>query len=200
MRGYRERLRVPVSWWLIVTACVLLCGTTLWAGLSLLSGAVIYLGLEAACALALFGWGAATIEVTEHDLRAGSQRLPLGSIGGVSALDAAQTHLLRGRRADPAAYLLLRPYLHRSVYVEVAGRPAERPYWLIATRRPAELAAAIDSARAADAACHADGGPVTWQVPDACDDSSGDRAAEPGQPTRSTRAGTAPNRREGDAC
>jgi hypothetical protein len=200
MRGYRERLRVPTSWWLIATACVLLCGTTLWAGLSLLIGAIIYVGLEAACALALLGWGAATIEVTEHYLKAGAQRLPLASIGGASALDAAQTNVLRGPRADPAAYMLLRPYLHTSVYVEVAGRPAERPYWLIATRRPAELAAAIDSARAADAACHADGGPVTRQVPDACDDSSRDRAAEPGQPTRPTSAGTAPNRREGDAC
>ena len=34
MRVYRERLVVPVSWWLLVTACAALLGTTLWAGLS----------------------------------------------------------------------------------------------------------------------------------------------------------------------
>jgi hypothetical protein len=192
MREYRERLRAPVSWWLVVTGCVLLCGTTLWAGLSLLAAAMIYVGLEAACALALLGWGAATIEVTEHDLKAGAQRLPLASIAEVSALDAAATKVLRGPRADPAAYMLLRPYLKASVYVEVAGRPVGRPYWLIATRRPAELAAAIDRAKATDVACHADNGPVVRQPPGACDDAPGDRAAEPGtaNPVQAGRDGT----------
>jgi hypothetical protein len=183
MRGYRERLRVPFSWWLVLTGCVLLLGTTLWAGLSLTAAVIIYFSLEAACALALLGWGAATIEVTEQDLRAGRQRMPLASIAGVTALDAEQTSALRGPRADPAACLLLRPYLRTAVYVEVAGRPAERPYWLIATRHPAELASAIERAGPigpAGSAGPAPTGPAVRAAAGACDDSAGDRAAEPG--------------------
>ena len=149
MRVYTERLGAPVSWWLVVTACVALLGTTLSAGLSVTLAIAIYAGLESLCALVLLAWGAATIEVTAAELRAGSQRLPLERIDSVTALDAAQTRALRGPRADPAAYLLVRPYLPRAVYVAVAGRPAGRPYWLIGTRKPAELAAAIERATAA---------------------------------------------------
>lgn len=145
MRVYSERLGAPVSWWLVVTGCVALLGTTLWAGLSVTLAIAIYAGLEAVCALVLLAWGAATIEVTAAELRAGSQRLPLERIESVTALDAAQTRALRGPRADPAAYLLVRPYLPRAVYVAVAGRP----YWLIGTRRPAELTVAIERAAAA---------------------------------------------------
>jgi hypothetical protein len=182
MRVYRERLGVPLWWWLLITGCVLLLGTTLWAGLSVTIAVVIYVALEAICAVALLGWGAATIEITGPELRAGSQRLPLAQIAHATPLDAAQTRALRGPRADPAAYLMIRPYLPESVYVEIAGRPAERPYWLIATRRPAELAAAIERAMPAgerampaderarpaiQAAGHPDGDPVTEPASDA---------------------------------
>jgi hypothetical protein len=149
MRDYRERLGAPASWWLVITACAALLGTTLWAGLSLTVAAVIYAALESACALVLLRWGATTIEVAAGELRAGSQRLPLGMVAEVTGLTRAQTAALRGPRADPAAYLLVRPYLPRAVYVGIAGRPAGRPYWLIGTRHPDELAAAIERAAAA---------------------------------------------------
>jgi hypothetical protein len=147
MREYRERIGVPARWWLIVTGCVALLGTTLWAGLSLAAGIVIYAALECAAALVLLAWGSATITLTSAELAVGSRRLPLGEIGEVAVLDPAQTRALRGPRADPAAYLLIRPYLPWAVYVGITGRPPEQPYWLIATRRPAELAAAIERAR-----------------------------------------------------
>jgi hypothetical protein len=187
MRGYRERLWVPFSWWLVVTGCVLLFGSMLWAGLTPATAVIIYAGLEAACALALLGWGAAIIEVTASDLRAGRLQMPLASIADVTPLDAGQAKALRGPRADPAASLLLRPYLQAAVYVEVAGRPPGQPYWLIATRHPAELAAAIRSGSG--------GSPVPWRVSDACDDSADDRAAEPTRPATET----ALSRRDGNA-
>ncbi|HEX9552245.1 MAG TPA: DUF3093 domain-containing protein [Streptosporangiaceae bacterium] len=171
MREYSERLGVPASWWLLVVACAALLGTTLWAGLSVATAIVIYAVLEGACVVLLLGWGAATITVTSSELAAGSRRLPLARIAEVAAMDAAQTRALRGPRADPAAYLLVRPYLPQAVYVRVAGSPPEPPYWLIATRKPAELAAAIERARpgrrtsAADG--HAEDGGVTHQAPGA---------------------------------
>ena len=168
MRVYRERLGVPLWWWLLTTGCVLLLGTTLWAGLSVTIAVVIYVALEAVCAAMLLGWGAATIEITGPELRAGSRRLLLAQIAQATPLDAAQNRALRGPRADPAAYLVIRPYLPESVYVEIIGRPPERPYWLIATRKPAELAAAIERARPASRpAGHAEGDPVTQPAPDA---------------------------------
>jgi Protein of unknown function (DUF3093) len=149
MRPYHERLVAPATWWLWSTGCVLMFGTLVWAGFSLTVGIAVYAVLEAGCAWLLLSWGAITIEVTSDELRVGSRRLPLASAGEVAALDEVQTRALRGPRADPAAVLVVRPYLPESVYVEVA-RPADSagpPYWLIATRKPAELAAAIEAAR-----------------------------------------------------
>jgi hypothetical protein len=147
MRDYREQLRAPASWWLVSLLCVALFGTTLWAGFSPRVAVAVYVVLGAGCAAALLLWGSATIEVADGKLRAGSASMPLSQAGQVTALDEAQARALRGPRADPAAYLLIRPYLKRAVYVEVIGQFAARPYWLIGTRRPAELAAAIERSR-----------------------------------------------------
>jgi len=171
MRVYSERLRVPVSWWLVVLACAALLATTLWAGLSVATAIMIYAIFEGACVALLLSWGAARITVTASELVVGSRRLPLARIAKVAALDAAQTRVLRGPRADPAAYLFVRPYLPLAVYVRVAGSPPEPPYWLIGTRRPVELAAAIERARsgrwtpAADG--HAENGGVIHDAPGA---------------------------------
>jgi hypothetical protein len=152
MRAYRERLGAPASWWLAAFSCVLLLGTPLWAGLSLLVAGGIYVVLGAGSAATLLIWGAASVRVSDGELRAGARCLPLSKAGQVSVLDREQTRALRGPRADPAAYLMSRPYLPEAVYVEVAGRPSGCPYWLIGTRHPAELAAAIEAARPSDAA------------------------------------------------
>jgi hypothetical protein len=118
----------------------------------------------------LWSWSRPTVLVTGEELRAGPACLPLAAVGEVSALDEAQTRSLRGPRGDPAAFLLLRPYLRQAVYIEVATpgaqtrahrrlrgfrlraemtRPAtDSPYWLVCTRHPAGLVAAINGARA----------------------------------------------------
>lgn len=171
MRVYRERLGVPLWWWLLVTACVLVFGSGVWAGLSLTIAALTYAGLEAISAAIMLSWGSARIVVTNDVLIAGRHRLPLAEIADVAVLDRDQAAALRGPRADPAAVLLLRPWLPLGVFVEVAGRPASQPYWLVATRRPEQLAAAIEQARKAaglaQPAGHAGQGDTARPAPDA---------------------------------
>lgn len=147
MRSYREQVRVPASWWLLAVPVILILGSEVWAGLSLAVAVSVYALLTAVIAGFLLSWGAATIEVTDGTLRAGRDTLPLDSVGDVVALDEEQAALLRGPRADPAAHLMLRPYLKRAVYIAVADPASEIPYWLVGTRRPAELAAAIERSR-----------------------------------------------------
>jgi hypothetical protein len=171
MRVYHERLRVPFSWWLIGLATMLLLATEVVAGFSWPVAVAIYAVLIGLVAAMLWSWSRPTVLVSEGELRAGAACLPLAAVGEVTALDEKQTRALRGPRVDPAAFLLLRPYLRQAVYVEVArpgaetrvhrrlrgfrlhvevSRPAVAvPYWLVCTRHPAELAAAINGARAA---------------------------------------------------
>jgi hypothetical protein len=175
MRLYHERLHVPLSWWLAGGLCVIILGTTLAAGLSLVIGGVIYLVMGGLLAIGFLAWGAVTVEVTGSTLRAGRTRLAIDQVSDVSALDDAQSAALRGPNADVAAFMLIRPYLAKSVYVAVTGGPAASwPYLLIGTRRPEELAAAIGRAAGADAA-----GLRAGQK-GACDDDLDDHSAETG--------------------
>jgi hypothetical protein len=149
MRVYHERLRAPIAWWLIACVCVIVLGTELFAGFSLAVGVAVYITLAVICGATLLHWGGAVVSVTEGELRAAAVRLPLATAGEVRALDDNQTRAMRGPHADPSAYMLIRPYLKRSVYVEVTGTDARWPYMLIGTRQPARLAEAIERSRAA---------------------------------------------------
>jgi hypothetical protein len=154
MRDYRERLHVPLAWWLLAVPIVLIFGGTLYAGLSWPWPIVIIGGLGAGCAALLTALGRATVEVDQEALRAGHTVLPLTAISEVVALDERQSARLRGPRADPAAHFYSRPYLKESVYIAIdpAAHPGgvhhrRVPYWLIGTRHPADLAAAIERCR-----------------------------------------------------
>jgi hypothetical protein len=170
MRVYHERLRVPLSWWLLGLAVIVLLGTEVVAGFSWLVAVIVYVVLTGGLAATLVSWGRPAVVVTDKDLWAGAACVPLAAVGEVAALDEAQTRSLRGPRADPAAFLMTRPYLRRAVYVELAQpgaesrrprvhRPGVRaglahqaagsPYWLVGTRHPEDLATAVDRARAA---------------------------------------------------
>ena len=140
---YDERLGVPLRWWALATmftASMLLAflvATPLWVAVA--GTAVVGGGL-----LALFvGYGAARISVADGVLRAGRARISLEHVGEVQALGAEDAHRLAGRDADARAYLLLRPYLRRAVRVAIDDPADPTPYWLLSTRRPDRLAAAL---------------------------------------------------------
>jgi hypothetical protein len=148
MHDYRERLHVPLAWWLLAVPTVLILGATLYAGLAEPWPIIIMTGLAAACATFLIAFGLATVEIRDGALRAGNAALPLTAVSEVVTLDEKQTTRLRGPRADPAAHLYSRPYLKESVYLAVNRAPGSTaPYWLIGTWHPAELAAAIERCR-----------------------------------------------------
>jgi hypothetical protein len=146
MRSYREHLRVPVSYWLLAIPVVALLGGELYAGFSGIIPPLIYAVFTAVVVAFLLSWGTVSVEVSDGVLRAGRATLPLDQIGDVVPLDEKQSALMRGPRADPKAHLLLRPYLKRAVYIQVTG-PGGAPYWLVGTRRPDQLASAIQRSR-----------------------------------------------------
>src|SRR3984885_11191187 len=145
MGSYRERLLVPVSYWLLAVPVVLTLGAEAYFFVDgWIPPLVIGLLAVIVCTF-LVHWSAATIEVTGSVLRADKDTLALGEVGQVVALDERQAAQLRGPKGDPAAHLLLRPYLKRAVYIALADPAGGTPYWLVATRHPEELAAAIEA-------------------------------------------------------
>jgi hypothetical protein len=147
MGSYRERLLVPVSYWLLAVPVAVTLGAEAYFFVDGFIPPLVIAALFGLIAAFLVNWSSATIEVSDGVLRAANGSLALSDTDEVVALDERQAMALRGPRADPSAHILLRPYLKRAVYVSVADPGEGVPYWLVATRHPEELAAAIESAR-----------------------------------------------------
>jgi hypothetical protein len=147
MHFYRERLFAPPLWWVVGLVTMFTFGAIVWTGFNLAITIAVFATLFLVTAAFLLNWGRITIEVSDGALRAGQDTLPLALTGEVRPLSEAQTRALRGPRADPRAFTLIRPYLHRAVYVELTAPDSVQPYWLLATRHPDKLAAAIETAR-----------------------------------------------------
>lgn len=140
---YAERLHVPLRWWVQGTMLV----ASMWLAL------VVALPEPAAWVLSglllagMTGWflqlGSVRVEVDAETLRAGRAQIPRGFLGEVTALDTEATRRLAGPEADARAYLLLRPYLKRSVRIEITDPRDPVPYWLIHSRAPDRLVAAL---------------------------------------------------------
>lgn len=145
--GYRERLRVPVRWWLVL----LLFLASLWLALAVSTPPLLALGgtllTGAVGAGLLLGYGSARVEVGESALRAGRARLEWPYCGPATALHAHAACRLHGVDADPRAFLLVRPYIPTAVRVDVDDPADPTPYWMLSTRHPDRLAASINSAR-----------------------------------------------------
>ena len=153
MRDYRERLAVPLAWWLLAVPVILLLGAyAIYANLSGLIVVIVYIVFTVGYVAALLAWSAGVIEVSGGQLRAAGSVLPLARVTAVQPLDEDQAAAMRGPQADPAAHALIRPFLKSAVYVEIDDPGGQVPYWLVGTRRPVELAAVIERGRTAQPA------------------------------------------------
>lgn len=142
---YSERLHVPLRWW--VQATMLLA--TVW--LAFIVALPAWLAWAASGALlaavyGLFAWvGSSRVEVRDGVLHAGPAHVALTYIGSAEALDKEATHRVHGVEADARAFLHTRPYISRSVRVRIDDPADTTPYWLISTRHPRQLAAALSA-------------------------------------------------------
>lgn len=134
---------MPLRWWVQGTMLV----ATFWLAMvvalpGVLAWAFTGLGL-ALMAFGFLSYGSARVRVSDGVFRAGHARIEAAHLGPATALDPEETRRLAGREADARAYLLLRPYLKRAVRVTVADPRDPTPYWLVSTRHPEELVAAL---------------------------------------------------------
>ncbi|MEV6286887.1 DUF3093 domain-containing protein [Kribbella sp. NPDC051770] len=143
MTNYRERLSVPVRWWIIAALLAL----TIWLIVAVPAGqpaGLVAGGLVAVVLTVVFvRYGGALVEVDAERLRAAKASIEREYLGKVEALTGEAVRNAFGRDCDPAAYLVLRSYVRGAVRVEITDPHDPAPYWLIATRHPEQLAAAL---------------------------------------------------------
>lgn len=142
---YRERLRVPVRWWVLGTLLIATFSVAMvvalpgWLTVTLTGFLLLLMGGLLAT------YGAARIGVTDTWLHVGRARIERSHLGDVVALDAQRMRALAGPEANVRAYLLLRPYVSTGIRIDIDDPRDPTPYWLVSSRRPEALAAALAS-------------------------------------------------------
>jgi len=142
---YRERLTVPIVWWVLsgLFALSMLLAVGLYVGpvWGICTALIIF-----AAVTAIFVAAAIEVSVDQDWLRVGRASIELGYLGAAAALDAEAARRRQGPAADARAYLVLRSYISTAVEVTVTDADDPAPYWLVSTRRPRALTAALTAA------------------------------------------------------
>jgi hypothetical protein len=141
---YDERLTVPWRWWV--------AGTAIAAGLSSPFGLSVvgppgwlaaFVVLAAILAAGLWWLGRIRVAVVDDELRVDDARLPVRFVADAIPLGAEDRRELLGPQADPLAFVVQRPWVAGAVQVVLDDPADPTPYWLVSTRAPDRLAAAL---------------------------------------------------------
>lgn len=145
---YSERLYVPWWWFVVGFAVAGSMAVAVMAYVTLTAGIVFSAVFLLALLLLLVAYSRTRITVDGgQGLRAGRYRLEPGYIAVVTPLEGEPARQALGPGADHRAFLFTRPFVGSLVRVELADPADPHPYWLVSTRRPRELAAAIDKVK-----------------------------------------------------
>lgn len=145
MPSYRERLW-PAAWMYLVVALIVPATLLVFAPISLEAGIATAVVLVAG-SVGLLLAAAPSIVVESGELRAGRARIPIALVGDALVARGEEARHERGPGLDARAHLVLRGWVDPVARVPVLDQDDPAPYWLISTRRPEELRAAIASAR-----------------------------------------------------
>jgi hypothetical protein len=142
--SYRERLTPSIGVYL-ATALVIPAAYLVFLPINATAGiivaAVFYLG-----AVTVLLVTSPRITVTPDGLRAGPAHLPPDVIGAVTCYRNGAATQQRGPVLDARAWTLFRGWIDPVVRIDVLDDTDPAPYWLISTRRPDQLAAALEMA------------------------------------------------------
>jgi hypothetical protein len=128
--------------WPLVAAGGAIAGTELALGApSLRPGAIVGGTVLAIVALVLVS--RIRVEVTGDELRVDDARLPLRFVAAAAVVEPEERRRLLGTEADPLAFAVLRPWVRGTVRVDLDDPADPTPYWLISSRRPEALVAAL---------------------------------------------------------
>jgi len=147
MSLYRERL-LPGPMIFVITALVIPASLLVFLPINLTIGLICAAVLYGTCVILLI-ISSPWIEVTDVALLAGSARLPLPNVGDATGFAGTEATQQRGPKLDARAWLVIRGWISPVVKVDVLDSSDPTPYWLVSTRHPNDLIAALKRAKSA---------------------------------------------------
>ena len=140
---FDEPRTAPLLWWAAGLGLSVLLAAAVHSGFGGARAVVPYVVVPA---MVLGGLAAASrgrVRVVGDVLHVPGARIPLSFLGGITPLDGTAVRQVMGPLAEPRAFVSTRPWLPGAVRLQVEDPEDDTPYWLVGTRRPEELAAAL---------------------------------------------------------
>lgn len=146
---YRERLRVPWWWWPPAFGLAVLIALEVNQAARNLPDWVSVVALFAVAAAVLVWLGRVEVRVVgepeQPELWAGRAHLPVTVITRSAEIPKSAKFAALGRQLDPAAFVLHRAWVGPMVLVVLDDPDDPTPYWLVSTRHPERVLAALRS-------------------------------------------------------
>jgi hypothetical protein len=141
---FKEVIRPP--FWLIAFIYFLLFSMVLaiWAAFDN-AAAINAFAISIVLGLVAIYRGTSTVEVSGGELKIRKAHIPVKYLNNPILIDKRGFVLQRTRLADPAAYLATTFWITEGVKVNLIDERDPTPYWLISTRRGAELKRALEN-------------------------------------------------------
>lgn len=143
--AYDEKLLPGPGGWAAALGFAAVLGVAIWPASEGLAIAVAV--VAAVVGTAALWWTSPVVAIADGNLRAGRARIPVAVLGDAVALDAPAMRAELGPRLDTRAFVCLRAWARTGVLVRLDDPTDPTPYWLVSTRRPARLLAALADAR-----------------------------------------------------
>ncbi len=140
---YDERLRVPLWWWPAALGVAGVVAAEIHGGAPGLQAVLPYAVLLPMTLLLLGVGSRGRVRVREQVLSVPGARIGLDHLAEPVVLDRSALRQQTGPMADRDAFVVSRPWLHSAVRVMLTDPEDDTPYWVIGTRQPERLAAAL---------------------------------------------------------
>lgn len=142
-RRYDERLAAPLWVWVAALTVAVIVAATLHSGASGLRSVLPYVVMPIVAVGGVIWVSRGRITVAAGRLTVPGARIEVDRLGEVTPLGREGTRQLRGPLALPGAFVSTRGWLAGSVQVQLVDLDDDTPYWLVGTRHPERLAAAL---------------------------------------------------------
>jgi hypothetical protein len=143
--AYRERLYLPWWHWILPLFAAGLLAAEVNMGYPGVRAWLPYVITIPLALLLLWRFSSATVVVRDGELWVGEAHLPLEFAGETQIIPGALKRKVLGPAFDPAAFALHRSWVAPMVWIHVTDEEDPTPYWLISSRHPEELVAALRS-------------------------------------------------------
>lgn len=148
---YAERMRLPVAGWLAVIVLAVLAGALSNFGDLRWWRVAASVALMVAVVLGAVWLCRLRVSVAEEDgevwLHVDDAKLPMSAVAEVQVLEGTAYSDALGVALHPLAFVVQRPWIGRGVRVVLDDPEDPTPYWIVSSRRPDRLRAALTASR-----------------------------------------------------